>query len=129
MTQPMKQKYLSVEAIRAASDMETLDIEVPAWGGTVKVKPLSMAERRSVRQAASRPRKQPDGSWGTEIDAEELELEALVQGCIEPRFDRGDKDWLREEKSAGAINRVATRVLELSGLGGDDQVKKPSGSS
>lgn len=116
--------YLTIEQIRSAPDMATVDVDVPGWGGKVKVKPLNMRERGSIRKAASEPKRNPDGSWTTEVDAEELELEAVIQGCVQPAFGRGAKDWLREEKAAGNVSKIAGKVFELSGLGGEAE-KKP----
>lgn len=126
--EPAPRPYLSIAQIRAAKDMAEIDVEVPEWGGRVRVRPLNMATRRAVREVASSPKRQPDGSWGTDIDAEEMELEAIIQGCVEPAFKRGDKDWLREEKSAGPVNRIALAIFRISGMG-VDAVGKPSADS
>lgn len=121
--------YLTIDQIRAAKDLEPFDVEVPEWGGRVQVRPFSMEERASVRKVGEGPpRKNPDGTWGTEFDAEEIELETVIQGCVAPRFSRGDKDWLRAEKSSGAVSKISSAILEASGMG-PDAVGKRSGAS
>ena len=120
--------YLTIDRIRAAGDLATLDVEVPQWGGKVKVKPLTIGQMHSSRKQAELPRENPDGTFRTDYDAEELELAVFVQGVVEPRFTNADKDWLREEVSYGAVSRITKVILEASGMGAGAE-KKPRGSS
>jgi len=114
-----KAPYLSIEDIRKADDMKTFDVKVPEWGGVVKCKPFSMKERRAIRQVGETKSKRADGTISIEYDAEEIEIESLIQGVVDPEFKRSDRDWLMKEKSSGAISRVTQKILEASGMGGD----------
>ena len=43
-TKQKERKFLSAEDILAAEDIETVDVLVPEWGGTVKLRSLSGKE-------------------------------------------------------------------------------------
>ena len=119
--------YLTLDQIRKVPDLEPEDVHVPQWKGKVRVRPFSMRERQAVRKAAEyRQMDEDTGQLVTQYDSEEMEIEAVIQGCIEPRFSRADKVWLREEKSSGAITRIATKIFALSGMGRDAEGKQES---
>lgn len=46
-------KLLTAEEILAASDLATVDVEVPEWGGTVRLRQLSAGETITFSEAAS----------------------------------------------------------------------------
>ena len=103
-------KILTKEEILAAEDIPTQVVDVPAWGGAVRVAGMSLGKRNEMMRKI----KGKDG----EIDPEKASLEAFVTGVVEPKFTREDFDALRQ-KSASAIDDVTKVFLELSGVGED----------
>jgi len=122
-----EKRYLSIEDIRKSKDMEKIDVYVEQWNGYVQVKPLTLGQRKLVRKVAEIKRRNMDGTVSIDMDAEEFELEAIVHGCVNPSFSRGDKDWLREEKSSGAISTIARKIIDISGMGLQSEKKSDEG--
>ena len=100
---------LTREEIMNLDDLPVEVVEVPEWGGEVKVRGMSAEER--VRWADK-----VKGEDGKNIDVEKAGYYAIVVGVVEPKFDETDVAWLRK-KSASALDRIANRWLALSGLG------------
>lgn len=130
LTEEQIAEFLTVAQVRGAKDREPVSVDVPQWGGKLLVVPFNMEERRSVRKVGQTV----DSSGNVIQDAEEMELEAFIQGVRNPArpeerlFKRGDKAWLKAEKSSGAISKVVKVILDSSGLG-KDAVGKPEESS
>ena len=116
---------LNKEQIKSVSDLETLDVEVPEWGGTVRLKSLTGAERdrfeASVVQGQGR---------NTTVNMQNLRAKLVAQSAIgedgKPLFTEEDVKWLGE-KSAKALNRLFNAAQQLSGLSESD-VKELAGN-
>ena len=116
---------LNKEQIKTVSDLETQDIEVPEWGGTVRLKSLTGAERdrfeASVVQGQGR---------NTTVNMQNLRAKLVAQSAIgedgSPLFTEEDVKWLGE-KSAKALNRLFNAAQSLSGLSESD-VKELAGN-
>lgn len=116
---------LNKEQIKSVSDLETLDVEVPEWGGTVRLKSLTGAERdrfeASVVQGQGR---------NTTVNMQNLRAKLVAQSAIgensSPLFTEDDVKWLGE-KSAKALNRLFNAAQSLSGLSESD-VKELAGN-
>lgn len=116
---------LNKEQIKSVSDLETQDIEVPEWGGTVRLKSLTGAERdrfeASVVQGQGR---------NTTVNMQNLRAKLVAQSAIgedgKPLFTEEDVKWLGE-KSAKALNRLFNAAQQLSGLSESD-VKELAGN-
>ena len=116
---------LNKEQIKTVSDLETQDIEVPEWGGTVRLKSLTGAERdrfeASVVQGQGR---------NTTVNMQNLRAKPVAQSAIgedgKPLFTEEDVKWLGE-KSAKALNRLFNAAQSLSGLSESD-VKELAGN-
>jgi hypothetical protein len=110
MAQPRRKKILTVEEILAVEDLREKVVEVPEWGGCVKVRGLSKAESQRINREAMDDQGNLDmGKW------EMLMAHAAI---VEPTFESAQVEALKE-KSAIAVNRVVAAALEVSGLGGD----------
>lgn len=111
-------KLLSRDAILSASDIKTEDVAVPEWGGTVRVKGMTAAERDIFETKAVRRR-------GKDIDLNLVGIRATVAAMTivdakgEPIFTEKDVKALGE-KSGAALSRVFGVATKLSGLGDDD---------
>jgi len=116
---------LNKEQIKSVSDLETQDVEVPEWGGTVRLKSLTGAERdrfeASVVQGQGR---------NTTVNMQNLRAKLVAQSAIgedgKPLFTEDDVKWLGE-KSAKALNRLFNAAQSLSGLSESD-VKELAGN-
>lgn len=116
---------LSKDAILGAQDLKEELVHVPEWGGEVKIRALTLAQRNRAYKLAER-----DG----QIDSSRAAAFMFVAGVIEPPFNEADIDPLRN-KCVGVIDRVNARILALSGLtkeAGEDLAKNsesaPTGS-
>jgi hypothetical protein len=98
--------YLSVEAILAAADTQTDEVDVPEWGGKVKVIGLTKRQQVDIRREAL---------VAGEIDPELVQQYIWREGVIEPRFPTEQLGALFE-KNAGIVDRVLAVVLRLSGM-------------
>lgn len=99
-------KYLTAENILQAEDFSYADVECPEWGGTVRVRSLSGAQRVTLRKA---------------IDSKQSDVDEML--CVMSIVDEdGNRIFNRNQigelskKNTIAITRVAKRVLEISGM-------------
>ena len=116
---------LNKEQIKNVSDLETLDVEVPEWGGTVRLKSLTGAERDRFEAGVV----QGQGR-NTTVNMQNLRAKLVAQSAIgedgKPLFTEEDVKWLGE-KSAKALNRLFNAAQSLSGLSESD-VKELAGN-
>ena len=110
------------DRIREASDREEIILGVEAWGVKIGIRSMTAKQRSDMQQ-----------SWTVEGDqsAQTLYENVILHCCFdpetgEPAFTEDDLEWLLEEKSAQAIDLVATECLRVSGLAADsvDEVGK-----
>jgi len=118
-TQDRAPKYLSADAVLAAPDIVTEDFEVPEWGGTIKVKGLSVHDLNEANRLAT---------VGGEVDAEKITCMVLVFGCVEPQFTP-DQAGALAKKSAKVVNEVGAAIFRLSGVGGASEARFRSGAA
>lgn len=97
---------LDVDAILAAKDLVEETIDIPEWGGAVKVRSFSKKQQQDVRDEAM-----VDG----DLNAERLEMFLFLRGVVEPEFENEQYEQLRE-KNAAVIDRILNRIMKLSGL-------------
>ncbi len=97
---------LSAEAILAVNDLIEETVEVPEWGGAVRVRAFTKALQQQMRE---------DARIGGEVQNDRLEMLMFVYGVIEPQFTPEQCELLRR-KNAGALDRVLDRILTISGL-------------
>ncbi len=116
----VKQKESLRDKILKAKDIREDIVEVEEWGGVkVKVMSLNVEERGKVRESAG-TRLNPDGTVSVS-NANRIEIAALIAGAKDPEtnlpiFTEKDEE-LFLKKNAKAVDTVALRVLELSGMG------------
>lgn len=116
-----KLRLLSRDAILAADDRVTDVVDVPEWGGQVRVRALSGSERDHYMNSLYTMR--ADGKGGMEIgsmnlDGSQARLVALaaVDDADQPLFSPADVAALTE-KSGTALDRVYRAASKLSRLG------------
>ena len=98
---------LTREAVLTIKDIVQDDVEVPEWGGSVRVQSLSVAQSQEVYEKARIPE-------STELDRKKTAVYTFIFGVIDPVFQESDYDALKD-KSALAMARVIARISELSG--------------
>lgn len=126
--EPESKKYLTIAQVRSAPDLEPFDVDVPKWGGSVKCRPLTVDQRHEMRTKASHREQNPAGDWEVVYDDSKMQLEAIVLGVIEPKFNRSDIEWLRSTKDGAVIQSIALRILQASGMEENAEKKQDSGS-
>lgn len=105
-----KSKFLNLDAILAAPDVRESEVEVPEWGGKVKIRSLTKAAQVSIRKKST-------GRDGT-IDEFNMEGRLLVAGLVEPEVNENQISELFE-KSSSAVDRVLQAILGVSGMDED----------
>lgn len=109
----MTTKNLSFNDIVGICDVQTKQVEVPEWGGIVVVKGMSKRDQQLMRHQASGP--------GGPIDTDLLEKLWLAHCLADPAITVEQAGQLLE-KSAAAVDKVLTAILEINGL--SDEMQK-----
>lgn len=107
---------LTKDQILEADDLKTVEVEVPGWGGSVRVRTMSGADRDAWE--ASMVAVQPDGTRRANMENMRAKLVALtvVGEDGNPLFTLDDVARLTR-KSAEALDRVFDASQKLNGLG------------
>ncbi len=117
--------YLSKEAILAA-ELAFEDVAVPEWGGTVRVREMTAAEREQFAQTYARRDKAAEEGREFSIQG------ALVAMCVVDangaRLFSDDEVAVLALKSGVAIDRIYDVAYKLSkiGSGATDEIAKNS---
>ncbi len=100
-------KILSLSDILAAPDLEERTVEIPEWGGAVRVRALSRGDiKKAYRLGTDRK---------GEIDADAIERYLVCWASVEPKITPPDFDKLAA-KNAGPVAKIIDAVLGLSGV-------------
>ena len=103
---------LDKSAILGAEDLKYEDVPVPAWGGDVRVRMMTGAERDEFRRIAA---EYEDGIPPARFAATLLALTSIDENGAR-MFSLDDLDAL-EGKSAGSIDIPAAVAMRLNGFG------------
>lgn len=106
MTTSNKPRILTVEEILARTELPTEEVDVPEWGGIVKVRGFTKQEQIDIRNAAT---------VADEIDMGKVELLMLVKGVVEPSFTDAQVGQLAA-LAAGVVDRILLVITRLSGM-------------
>lgn len=111
-------KLLTRDAILAAKDDRFKDIDMPEWGGTVRVRGLSAAERSVLESTYTYTEPGPNGRPQNKVRPEFRV--ALCAGCIvdgegNKMFTESDLEALGA-KNGAALERVFDAARKLSGI-------------
>jgi hypothetical protein len=111
--------YLSKDDILAAADLPCEDVEVPEWGGTVRVQGMSGEQRDAFE--ASIQKKTADGSM--ELDALDFRAKFAARVMVDEKgarlFTNPEVKQL-SKKSAKALQRIFEVGQKLSGMSDTD---------
>lgn len=100
----MSSAVVSLDQIRAADDTHAVDgvlVEVPEWGGSVRVRGLTRVEAKSL---------------GEDMTPAEAEVLTFHIGLVDPTVTMEEAAVLLNEKGFAATERVLLAILDLSGL-------------
>ncbi|MBA0126280.1 hypothetical protein H0B56_12080 [Haloechinothrix sp. YIM 98757] len=120
---------LTADEILATDDIPYEDVEVPEWGGTVRVRGLTGTQRARVNGTMMAIKGQDVQVKSDAIAETEIRIVALslVDEQFQPLFSITQTRKLGE-KNAGVISRLFAKANELSGLK-KDAVEEMAGNS
>jgi hypothetical protein len=99
-------KKLTAKEILEQNDLDTVDVEVPEWGGVITLRSLSAGEAMGfIDQFQKNPKE----------SALELLIASAVDAEGDPLFRKEDLEALKA-KGLKAILRLQTAAMELNGL-------------
>lgn len=114
----MNTDVLTREAILGVDDLQVEVVEVPEWGGSVRVRGLTGAERDAFEASIIDQRGKKSRVILRNIRAKLVVL-SVVDGENESLFNEGDVKALGS-KSASALQRVFNVAQRLSGISDED---------
>lgn len=114
MATDRKHRKLTAVEILALDDVRKEALYIDEWDTEITVIGLTKKQQLDIRE-----RSLVEG----EPDAEKSQSYMWLEGVLEPKFTEDQLPALFE-KNAGAIDRVLTRVLELSGMKPEDVTKQ-----
>lgn len=102
-------KILTDAEIFAADDLKETVIDVPEWGGGIRVKQLPRERWRAIAKEAN-----GTGEWDQEL----FELLLFIDATIEPNLTDDRVEELRK-KNAQLIDRLVLEVLTFCDVNAD----------
>jgi hypothetical protein len=105
---------LDKSAILGASDLKSEDVAVPAWGGTVRIRTMTGAERDEFRASIATT----EGESGVPIGKFSAAL--LVATCVDEsgaRLFTADDMAALQAKAAASLDAPTAVAMRLNGLG------------
>lgn len=99
---------LTRDSILKAQDVATKDVQVAAWGGSIRVRSMTVAERNEFARRASGAEAASTSAWLVSILAVDDAGKAL--------FTPDDVKAL-EGRSFKALDAVVNAILEVNGIG------------
>lgn len=109
-----KRKFLDKAAMLGAQDVKVEELEVPEWGGWVRVKALTAAER-DMFEGDVVQRNGKDSRLNARNIRAKLVATAVVDEAGKNIFTVVDVEALGQ-KSAKALDRIFAKASELAGM-------------
>lgn len=101
---------LTLEQISAIDDRAPIEVHVAEWGGSVKVRALTLQQINACNKRAVMTER------GGEVHVERRNGWYLVEGLVEPKISIDvAENWLTE-RAAGPVADILAAILEHSGL-------------
>lgn len=108
-------KILSKAEILAASDLETVTVDVPEWGGAVIIRAMSGLQRDLYE--TSLMQKQDDGTY--KVNTENMRAKLVCFTAVDEAgtaLFSGDELTLLAGKSAAVLERLFDAAQKINGL-------------
>lgn len=102
---------LNRDAVLKASDQTYATVEVPEWGGSIRIRQLTGKQQEITNKINNAKCAEPISFGG-------YAAAIVCFGCVDEHGNRLFQDIDAKalgERDAGAINRVAVEILKLSG--------------
>lgn len=97
-------EMLTADALLGAQDREEKIVEMPEWGGSVKIAALSLGAFQDAQERAT---------VNGEVDEKRMAVELIVAGMIDPKLDDNAAAQLRD-KSIGSLTKLMLEIATLS---------------
>ena len=101
--------FLTLDQIKTADDIKQNIVEIPEWGGDVKIKCMSGRLRNNLEQKVAS--NAPHG---------DIKMLVITSCCLgedgNPLFTPADKKWL-VEKASSPIETLFVEICKISGMG------------
>jgi hypothetical protein len=108
---PAPRRFLTAQEVEAADDLPCAELEVPEWGGWLRVRALSLNTYLSIKESAA----QLDGSENERELTVSMLSAALVDENGHAMFDREGAARLLD-KSATAVGKVMQAIARVAGV-------------
>ncbi len=119
-------EYLTKEQILKADDIQFRDVEVPEWGGSVRIKCMTGSERDSYEASLYEFKPGKDGQGAVKLNRDDMRAKLLARVIVNEKGERlfSDPEVKRlGEKSAQALDRLFAVAQELNGLSKEELEK------
>jgi hypothetical protein len=95
----------TLDQIRAAKDVfGFVDVEVPEWGLTVKIRGLTRGEMQRAYKDSE------------QVDVEVLNARLMATAMIEPRMTEEEATEILDTKGMKSTKRITDAIMEASGM-------------
>ena len=101
---PVKLPILTAEQIAAVVDLNEVEMDVPEWGTSIKLRAFSIDQRDHILSACT----EKDGT----VDAKRLIRLLVAHGVTEPKLSLE----IIAGKSFAVVERIAQEVMKLNGM-------------
>ena len=98
---------LTIDEVLDSNDLQQETLFVPEWGGEIVLRGMTRGEAFAARKAALKD--------GDTADMLVYDMMVLLHGVVEPKLTKSHFDKLKG-KSAGAIERITSRIMQLSSV-------------
>ena len=110
ISEHVKMPVLTRDAFLASHDAEPQEFVSMFWGGIIRYRRATVADKNWARQRA----KVPAGNGnGTEIDEGRLQCALIQRCCVEPKLEVADIEALLD-KNAVEVGRLAAAIISRS---------------
>lgn len=105
---------LTKASVLSVDDFSYAIVPCPEWGGDMRVRGLTAAEQAAISKKVNAK------------NTDDIAVVVALMGCVDSNgdrfFDQSDKDALKG-KSYAVVDRLAKKILELSGSGDPDAIE------
>lgn len=112
----MTDKLLTLDKLLALPDAPTELVDVPEWGGSVRIRVLTGARREAMRARCV--------SAAGDFDRDLWERLLLVECIAEPALDEAQVDALMARTSGMTIHALLDRINQFCALTSDGAISK-----
>ena len=111
--------YITKDDFLTALTIVEEDFTLPGELGTVRIKPLSLADRADIQRLNT-------GKDG-KLNILEMQTAALLAGLVQPKLTQDDVAALRAGRPA-MVDAITLRIMDTSGMQDDFEKKVGDGS-